>query len=39
VRAREVAEERYSWEGIVRRHLEIYAGLTGLPAEAERALA
>ena len=38
-RARAIAEERYSWDGIVRRHREIYAALTGLPAETERALA
>lgn len=34
-RARELAEERYAWEGIVRRHLEIYSELTGLPTGAE----
>jgi phosphatidylinositol alpha-mannosyltransferase len=34
-RAREVAEECYSWERIVRRQLEIYSGLTGKPAAAE----
>ena len=34
-RAREVAEERYAWERIVRRQLEIYSGLTGRPVGAE----
>lgn len=34
-RAREVAEERFGWEGIVRRLLEIYSSLTGLPTGTE----
>jgi phosphatidylinositol alpha-mannosyltransferase len=34
-RAREVAEERYGWEAIVRRHLEIYSQLTGAPVSVE----
>ncbi len=34
-RAREVAEERYDWERIVGRQLEIYSGLTGRPVGAE----
>jgi phosphatidylinositol alpha-mannosyltransferase len=34
-RAREVAEERYGWEAIVRRHLQIYSQLTGAPAGVE----
>jgi phosphatidylinositol alpha-mannosyltransferase len=34
-RAREVAEERYGWEAIVRRHLEIYSQLSGAPVGME----
>jgi phosphatidylinositol alpha-mannosyltransferase len=34
-RAREVAEERYAWERIVGRQLEIYAQLTGATVGAE----
>ena len=34
-RAREIAEERYAWDRIVGRQLEIYAGLTGRPVGAE----
>jgi phosphatidylinositol alpha-mannosyltransferase len=34
-RAREIADERYGWDRIVRRHLEIYSELTGLPTGTE----
>jgi phosphatidylinositol alpha-mannosyltransferase len=33
-RAREVAQERYGWERITGRLLEIYSGLTGLPTDS-----
>ena len=33
--ARRVAQERYSWDGIARRLLEIYVRVTGLPATDE----